>query len=385
MFKELDIYPSDIKSVSDLQKLPLLTKDDIRNNLGDLTAKNYSKRELIPSATGGSTGEPMRFFIDKEWGAWNMAAAYREWSWAGYNQGDKIAYLWGAPQDLSNQDKIIASFYNRTSRRKMLNAFDMNEKTLAEYARILNNFNPKFINAYASAAYFLARYLEHRGIDTIRPKAILTSCEMLFDYQRETIERVFDCEVFDYYSGRDTTLHAAECAEHSGYHLSIENAVIEFIKEGEHVAPGEMGKIVITDLANYAMPFLRYEIGDLGIPSDEVCSCGRGLPLMKKVLGRVTDIITTKDGKHVHGEFFTHLFYNTKGVKQFQFAQKTKEYAVLKIVKAKNYSQSEIDTIIQEIHMHCGDIEVDVEFVESIPLTISGKHRFTISEVGIQS
>lgn len=384
IFRNLELVPEDIKSVDDLQMLPILTKQNIRANLGDLTTRNCLGQQLIPSATGGSTGEPMKFFIDKEWCAWNMAAAYREWSWAGYDYGDKIAYLWGAPQDLSAQYKLSAKMYNLVSRQVMLDAFEMTQNTLDEYIRVLRKFKPKIINAYASAAYLMAQYMESRRIDDIRPKAILTSCEMLFDHQRDTIERVFGCEVFDYYSGRDTTLHAGECPEHSGYHLAIENAVIEFIIDGEHVAPGEMGKIVITDLSNYAMPFIRYEIGDLGIPSDEICSCGRSLPMMKKVVGRVTDIITTKNGKHIHGEFFTHLFYNTDGIKQFQFTQKSKEYAILKIVKAKNYSQSELDLVIQEIHRYCGDIVIDIEFVELIPLTSSGKHRFTISEVGGQ-
>lgn len=384
IFREFELKPQDIKSIDDLQKLPILTKEDIRNNLDDLTTKNHTKKELIPSATGGSTGEPMRFFIDKEWSAWNMAAAYREWSWAGYNLGDKMAYLWGAPQDLSHQDELKTKISNLIQRTIWLDAFNMTEKTLDEYVRILRNFKPKVINAYASAIYLMAQYMKKGRIEDIRPKAILTSCEMLFDYQREVIERVFGCEVFDYYSGRDTTLQAGECPEHSGYHLAIENAVIEFVKDNEHVALGEFGKIIITDLSNYAMPFIRYEIGDLGVPSDEMCSCGRGLPLMEKVAGRVTDIITTKEGKHIHGEFFTHLFYDTKGIKQFQFIQKTKDYAILRIVKGEKYSQKELDTIIEKIYEQCGDMKIDVEFVESIPLTISGKYRFTISEVVIE-
>lgn len=384
IFKKLELKPQDIKNGDNLQKLPILTKEHIRNNLDDLTAKNYSKEELIPSATGGSTGEPMRFFIDKEWDTWNTAAAYREWSWAGYNLGDKMAYLWGAPQDLPNRAKLKAKIYNLIQRTIWLDAFNMTEKRLDEYVGILRKFKPKVINAYASAIYLMAQYMEKRGIDDIRPEAILTSCEVLFDYQRETIERAFGCEVFDYYSGRDTTLQAGECPEHSGYHLAIENAVIEFIKDDEHVSPGELGKIMITDLSNYAMPFIRYEIGDLGAPSDDMCSCGRGLPLMEKVVGRVTDIITTKEGKHIHGEFFTHLFYDTRGIKQFQFIQKTKDYAILRIVKGENYLQTELDTIIEKIYEQCGDMKIDVEFVESIPLTRSGKYRFTISEVEIE-
>jgi len=133
--------------------------------------------------------------------------------------------------------------------------------------------------------------MQKNGIDNIKPKAILTTADMLYDYKRKTIEHIFDCDVFDNYSGRDTTLQAAECSEHFGYHLSIENAVVEFVKENEDVYPGETGKIIITDLCNYAMPFIRYEIGDLGVPSDENCPCGRKLPIMKSVKGRILDTI----------------------------------------------------------------------------------------------
>jgi len=383
VFRELGLKPEDIKTANDLIKLPFLTKENVQNNIDKLVAKNYNKQKLIPYSTGGSTGEPMNFFVDKTVLSWNAAAAYREWSWAGYNIGDKIAYLWGAPQDLSRNAELKARLVNLMHRRIMLDAYIMTEKILDEYVRKLEKFKPKVINAYASAVYLMAQYMEKKGIDDIRPKAILTSCEMLFDYQREVIERAFDCEVFDYYSGRDTTLQAGECPEHSGYHLAIETGVVEFIKGDEHVAPGELGKIGITDLCNYAMPFIRYEIGDLGVPSDNVCSCGRGLPLMEKIVGRITDTITTKEGKHIHGGFFTQLFFDTKGIKQFQFIQKTRDSAILKIVKGENYSQAEVDTIIEKIYDQCWDMKIDVEFVESIPPTRSGKCRLTISEVPI--
>ena len=384
IFKELDLKPQDIKNSDDLQKLPILTKEHIRNNLDDLTARNYSKQELIPSATGGSTGEPMRFFIDTEWGVWNMAAAYREWGWAGYNIGDKIAYLWGAPQDLSHQAELKTKISDLMHRRIMLDAFNMTEKTLDEYVRILRKFKPKVINAYAPAIYLMAHYIEKRGIDDMRPNAILTSCEMLFDYQRESIERAFGCEVFDYYSGRDTTLQAGECPEHSGYHLAIETGVVEFVKDDEHVAPGELGEIVITDLSNYAMPFIRYEIGDLGVPSDETCPCGRRLPLMKSIEGRTTDILRRTDGGYISSPGLTVVIKDFENIRQIQIIQKTKDFVILKVVKGKKYTDEDAELLKAVMKRYLGDgMNIEISFVESIPLTRSGKYRFTISEVEI--
>ncbi len=384
IFDNLGLKPGDIQTKDDLRKLPLLTKQLIRNNLNQLTPKNYNMRALIPYSTGGSTGEPLNFFIDRKRQAWSTAAAHRGWAWAGYQLGDKVAYLWASPHELAGLSSLKTRIGNLLERRITLDAFNMTETTLAKYAEELRRFKPKAINAYTSAIWLLAQYLEKMGVRDIKPEAVFTSCEMLFDYQRETISRAFDCEVFDYYSGRDTTLQANECPAHSGYHLSIENAIVEFLREGREAEPGEIGQIVLTDLSNFATPFIRYQIGDLGVPSSDRCACGRTLPLMKKVMGRVTDIITTKYGKLIYGEFFTHLFYGTTGIKQFQFIQKTKEQAALKIVKGEEFSQPELDRIIQEMIHHCDGMRIDTEFVESIPLTASGKYRFVISEVPLQ-
>jgi phenylacetate-CoA ligase len=327
----------------------------------------------------------MKFFIDNNWNAWNMAAAYRQWSWAGYNIGDKMVYLWSAPQDISDQERLKTKILNKINRTMFLDAHKLSEQTLEEYIAILRSFQPKIINAYASAIYVIAQYMEKKGITDIHPKAVLTSCETLFPYQRKIIEQTFGCKVYDYYSGRDTTFHAGECAEHTGYHMAIENAIVEFIKNNEPVSTGEIGKMIITDLENYAMPFIRYEIGDLGQLSNEKCSCGRTLPLLKEIAGRIRDVIVTKEGKYLTGAFISTLFYDnkglTKGIQQYQFIQKTKDHAILKIVKGEDFSEVELNKIIQKINEQCGDMRIEIEFVDMILPTRSGKYRPIRSEV----
>jgi len=160
LFNKLKLKPQDIRSINDLKRLPILTKKIIRKNFNDLTAKNYSKGKLISSATSGSTGEPLKFFVNKKWNAWNMAAAYREWSWAGYNIGDKIAYVWGAPQDISHQAELNFKISNFLDRRKMLDAYSMTEKMIDDHISTLKKFNPKIINAYPSAIYLIAKHSE---------------------------------------------------------------------------------------------------------------------------------------------------------------------------------------------------------------------------------
>ena len=380
LFRKLNLKPDDIKRQSDLKKLPILTKDIIRNNLNELTAGNYTKGQLIKSFTGGYTGKRMKFFIDDRWFARNKATAHREWRWAGYERGDKIVYLWSAPQDLSIHARQKTRMFNFIMQMKFLDAYDLSDSTLKKYTNFLKRFKPKTINAYSSAISLMAQYVENKGISGIEPDAVLTSCEMLFDPQRKLIESAFNTEVFDYYSGRDTSLHAAECPEHSGYHLSVENAMVEFMINNEHVSAGEIGKLIITDFYNYATPFIRYEIGDLGVPSEDMCPCKRGLPLMDKIVGRTSDMVITKNGQYVPSLFFIHIF-DTDAIEKYQFVQKTKDYAILKIVKGKKYSYEDLKKIIQMIQEKCGDIKIDVEFVQSIPLTNSGKYQFIVSEV----
>lgn len=387
LFNTLELKPQNIKNFADLQQLPILTKEIIKNNFNELTSQNYTKDKPTPSATSGSTGEPMRFLINRHWRACNMAAAYREWTWTGYKIGDRMAYLWSSSHDISQQAKLKAKLNNFLLKTIYLDALNMTEKRLGEYIETLKNFKPKVINAYASAIYLMAQYMKNKYISDIQPRAILTSCETLFHNQRKVIENAFSCEVFDYYSGRETTFHAGECPEHKGYHMSIENAVVEFIKNNESVSQGEFGKIILTDLSNYAMPLIRYEIGDLGKPSDEQCPCGRGLPLMTEISGRIRDIIITKDGKYIPGAFFSMLFYDskgeTKGIKQYQFIQKTTDYAILKIIKGEDFSQTNLENIIEKIREKCKDMVIETEFVNVILPTSSGKYRSTISEVDI--
>ena len=252
------------------------------------------------------------------------------------------------------------------------------------YVKILTRFKPKVINTYASVIFTFSDYIKKMGIDTIKPKAILTTADMLYDYKRRSIEKAFNCEVFDYYSGRDTTLQAAECNEHFGYHLSIENAVVEFMKENEHVASGETGNLIITDLCSYAMPFIRYEIGDLGAPSDEKCPCGRNLPIMKSLKGRTYDYIITPNGRLLSGIFFHHILvhHEIQGIKEFQITQKTKDKITVSIVKNEEENVEDINRFISLIKKNVGEkVEVELEFVSSIKRTATGKLRHVISNI----
>ncbi len=384
-FKEARLELGDIKTLDDLPKLPILTKQDVRENLSDLVAKNFPRSNMIPYSTGGSTGEPLQFYVTEESKQRGGAASARANSWYGYELGDKVAYLWASPRDLSaHKGKGLA---NKISllvfRRIYLDAFDMSEKKMEEFARKLGQFKPKAIIAYASAAYLFAKYLRYKGIKNIKPRAVITQAEKLLPQQRQLIEEVFDCEVFDFYGSREVSAMASECPQHKGYHISAENVVLEFVKDNKTVSPGETGKILITDLHNYAMPFIRYENGDLGVPSGEKCSCGRGLPLMHSVEGRITDTLVIGN-KFISSPSLTLIFKDLP-IKQYQLVQETKNELTIKIVKADKYTDEHTEQILKLMQTYVGsNVKLNLRFASQIPPTKSGKYRFIISKVPVK-
>jgi phenylacetate-CoA ligase len=368
-------------TLEDLKKFPILTKDIIRKEKNRLLTKPIEK--LIPNSSGGSTGEPINFYQDQN---------YKDHVWAtmmiimeacGWFYGARVARLWGAPQDKPGLKGKIAYFLENT---RFYDSFNMSEENMLKYHKDMEKFQPDVIISYASSIYLLAKFLEKKGIKPNYPKiSISTSAETLYPHMRETIERIFNVKVFDKYGSREVSAIAYECEAHSGLHIIMDNVIVECIDPitGEEVwdRPGEL---LITDLNNYGMPFIRYKIGDMGILSKEKCKCGRNTLLLKRVIGRTTDNFILKNGRIVHGEYFTHLFYGLEGIKEFQFVQEKIDKFTLYIVKDENFDVNIINKLEQEIKNVVGsDSQLDIIFVESVPKTPTGKYRFTISKINL--
>lgn len=385
MFKEIKVKPDDIKSIDDISKLPFLTKEIIRKNFPDnITPNNYHKNQLIKVYSGGTTtNEPLFSYKDKNTISYGLGAAYRGWGWSGYRLGDRYAMLWRSLDTMGEYSKFYKRIENFIRRNMFLPSFDTSEETLFKHIRQLRKYKPKVIRASPSAVYILAKFMEHERIDDIRPNAILTTAEKLYDFQREVIESQFGCEIFDGYGSNEIRSIAFECEEHNGYHISAENVIIEFIKNGEHVAPGELGEIVITDLNNYAMPFIRYKVGDVGMPSDEICSCGRGLPLVRSIDGRHTNFVITPEGRLLSSSFFADLFGNIEFIKQFQVVQETKGNIIIKIVSEPKQDEKKNGDLLEYAQKNISDMNIVIDCVDSIPPTRSGKLQLVVSKVPI--
>jgi phenylacetate-CoA ligase len=368
-------------TIEDLKKFPVLTKETIRkekNNL--LTGPAY---KMFPNSSGGSTGEPLNFYQDKNHKKHSYASFLLIHRMGGWYPGAKIARLWGAPQDRPKLKDKIAYFLQNT---RFYDSFNMSEENMIKYHYDMEKFHPDVIVSYASSIYLLAKFLEKKNIKPNYPKiSIITSAETLYPHMRETIERVFGVKVFDQYGSREVSTIACECEFHSGLHIFMDNVIVECVDPitGEEVwdKPGEL---LITDLNNYGMPFIRYKIGDMGILSKEKCKCGRNTLLLKRVIGRTSDNFILKNGRIVHGEYFTHLFYGIDGVKEFQFVQESIDEFKLYLVKDENFNESIIDLIQKSIKEIIGnDSKLNIYFVESVPKTPTGKYRFTISKINL--
>jgi phenylacetate-CoA ligase len=255
---------------------------------------------------------------------------------------------------------------------------------MTTFATTIRKYKPRIVVGYASSLYLFAKFLETEGIEIPCPQGVQSSAEMLHDWQRSTISAQFGCPVFDRYGCREVGNIAHECSAHDGLHVSQELMHVEVLKDGEHVAYGEEGDIVITSFTNYAFPFIRYHIGDRGVllDPDDSCTCGRCLIKMSPKVGRSTDNFYFKNGLIVHGEFFTHLFYDVLSVRQFQVVQKSYSKIVIRIVPSNSQDDVPVGPITEAIRQSVGlPIDVDFEFTDRIKSSPTGKHRFTISEV----
>jgi phenylacetate-CoA ligase len=380
VFQSVKLEPRDIKTPKDFRRLPYLTKDIIRKRKDDLTVRT---QKLYGSSTSGSTGEPLWFYYSHSEQIMRRALLFLGMKWAGLDIGERYAKLWGAQmRKRSRYQEWLEQVKNRLSGYIFLTAYDLSEKTLPDYIKRLKAHNPKLLESYPSPLRILGKYLAIHPEDRLQLEAIVTSSETLYDHDREFIEKVFCCPVFNRYGSREFGNVAHECAQHQGLHIYTEHAYVECLQNNELALPGEKGELVITSLSNYGMPFIRYRIGDYGEMSDQLCDCGRGFPLLKSVDGRVFDVVVAPNGRFIPGTYWTIVFRTVPGIRQFQLVQETVDSLAIRLITDATFQQSSVAELEERIQERCGfDMHLQFEFVDEIPLTKAGKRRFIISKI----
>lgn len=378
--KSLNINRDNIKET--IKRLPVLTKRDIINNYDKLINQNFTGKSH-QNYSGGSTGVPVKILQDDFMINYSLAAAIRSDRWAGWDYESSIFKFWGASKDFgaSYKENLKRLFF----KQYMFDAFNWNKDTIIDIYKLMGKIKPNIILAYSSAIYFYVKTVKEKGLKSNHyPIGIITSADMLYDYQREEIEEYFRCKVFNRYGCREVGLIACECEEHEGMHISSDRIYLEVVDENNNqVQDGEVGRILITDLTNTAMPIIRYEIGDMGAISNEKnCKCGRGFPKLKCIEGRITDYIVTNNGKYINGAALTTLIPKLNNIEQLQLIQREVNKVIIKVIRRKGYSKEDEIDIRNKLKSYLGsDMILEFEYVDSLINKNSGKYRFIINEL----
>jgi phenylacetate-CoA ligase len=265
----------------------------------------------------------------------------------------------------------------------------MSESSMRKYYEKLCSWRPEYLYGYPSALCRFAEFICENQLDTteIGMRAVICSSEVLYNQQRRLLERTFHCRVINDYGCAECGVLACECPE-GNMHINSDHVFIEFINsDGTPASPGEVGEIVITDLHDFSYPLIRYRLGDVGSPSIQTCPCGRGLPLMDIIQGRISDLIVATDGRLVQDEILNHVSRRIesrhgKGIKQFKAIQKSREHIVFLIVKGADFTEDYLQLLDQKLHEYLGEaMNITYEYVEDIPLEKSGKLRYFVSEI----
>ena len=379
MFQEMGLKPQDINTPEDFRKLPYLTKDIIRKHKEELTVRS---QKIYGSSTSGSTGEPLWFYYSHDDLVLRKALFLLSMGWAGLDVGERYAKLWGSQMgEISSYQEMVDWVKYRLSGCIFLSAYDLSEKTLPDYVKRLMAYKPKIIESYPSPLRILGEYLVANPDKRFPLEGIVTSSETLYDHDREFIEEVFGCPVFNRYGSREFGHIASECSYHQGLHTSTEQLYIECLQNNEPALPSEKGELFITSLNNYGMPFIRYRIGDYGEMADKPCDCGRGFPLLKSVDGRVFDVIVAPNGRFVPGTYWTIVFRTVPGIQQFQVIQKSIDALTIKLITDPAFQKSSLTKLEEDIQDRCGsDMRLDFELVDEIPLSKSAKRKLIVSD-----
>jgi phenylacetate-CoA ligase len=387
LFDQAGFLPDMVLSdVDSLRRLPVMTKATIHEHFDDiLTTEGRRRAGLSHLTTGGSTGHPLVFMQDSNFRDYVTADIHRHLGWAGWKLGQIHAYLWGTSFEVKASQAIRTRLMNWVLNRFVTNAYVLSEESMSAFVAQIRRRHPRVLFGYTSCLYRFAEFVRERSLDDIKFDAIFASAEELYPDQRTFIESVLGGRIFNRYGSRELGGISCECGAHTGMHASIDNNYIEILRNldsNEPARPGEAGHIIVTNLNNWGMPFIRYSIEDMGVWSTlDVCPCGRELPLMEMVQGRRADMFETRDGRSVWLAIAGPLF-GMKGIRQFQVIQKALDLVVVRIVKKGPLEESGLAEIERALHTALGDqVKVVIEFPDEIPVLESGKRRYVISEL----
>jgi phenylacetate-CoA ligase len=384
-FADHGVDLASFRGLDDLRRLPVLTRADIVSHFDELVATNVDRRSLVIGHTSGTTGSPLEVLHDPGVTAMTYALLDRQYRWAGLRLGrggDRVAVMRGNVIVPIAQSRPPYWRVNHVHRQVLLSSFHLSEANLPGYVDAIRAFGAVALDGYPSTVYLLARFVARAGL-SLPMRAVVTSSETLYPFQREAIEAAFGCRVFDYYAAAERVVFATECEAHEGHHLSPEYGVTEFVDDaGSPVAAGTTGAMLGTSLHNFGMPLIRYRCNDMSAFRAAACSCGRPLPLMDDVATKAEDIIALADGRMISPSVLTHPFKPMHSVEESQIVQEAYDRIVILVKPNAKFTEAEREHLVREFGIRLGrDVKIDVEVVDRIPRTASGKFKWVVSKV----
>lgn len=385
-FDSVGFHPDQFSKLKDLEKVPFLTKQEIRDNLDVITATNLPPERRETVNTGGTTGVPMKFYRDRDTIDWMNALYFRTTRMYGCSVGSKTAWIWGLKKEDEYLDFRNVDFKTMFMKNTIwYNGFDMNPESMREFSDFSWNYKPELLISYVSSLFEYAKFLEKTGNKFHPPNAIWLTAEPVNDFQRRKIEEIFGCPTFSQYGASEILHMSTECSAHEGLHVHADSRLIEITDEkGKVLDPNESGFITVTDLENYVMPIIRYKNDDVASYMEGACSCGNQFPRLHDIMGRVYNVFKLRSGKQIYGHMFSRkLFSFVEEIRQFQIHQTDYDTIIVYLVPGKIGDRKMLEKELLAYFSHYTGEEVSYcfNYVNHIKRERSGKLLYTKSDV----
>lgn len=370
--------PAALQTLDQLRALPLLTKATVRHETDALLSSGYDRTHLMAAKTGGSTGKALDLYFTEEVSRLRNAFGRRRRTWAGWRVGEPMGAVWGnAEYATSARARLREWLLGPTI---TLDTMSMSGDAVRRFEAEWQDLRPTLLFGHAHSIYLLACLAGDLGLTGIRPTAIVSSSMMLVPHERAVIERVFGVKVTDFYGCEEVGGIASECERHEGLHVNSDQLIVEVLREdGSPAGPGEFGAVVVTDLLNLAMPMIRYRIEDMAEVSERPCSCGRGLPTIRRIVGRTADFLVRRDGSRVAGiSLIENTLTRLPGLDQMQIVQDSIDHLTARIVPGAEFTPAVSAELTSYFESQFPGARIDVELVTAMAQEANGKYRFSI-------
>ncbi len=377
-FQSIGATPADIRSLEDFRRLPVLTKEDVRQYSEELKSRKFEEMSPVESRTGGSTGAPLFPYKSARAEQMRVAVAWRSRRWAGVDYRERKVLIEIHQAAMSHRP---GWFIDSRSNTLLLWAGRLDEERLLRYVRICRWYQPQMIIGSIGFVRVFGQFLEENRITAVRPKAIFVVGETIAPSDRQNALRQFGCPLFDAYGMRENAASASEC-EHHRLHINSEFTYVEFEQDDESPSANGRAAIIGTNLHNFAFPLIRYRTEDMGRAVDADCPCGRAHPVMVIEGGRTRDYLRTREGYVFVSWHLAQFLDKRMGVRKLQLHQVDLDHVTVRIVRSDSFSSDDEQRLLESLRNLAGDIlQFRIEYVDDIPRTPLGKHLFVKSEL----